>query len=565
MRVRILLLVGVVQACVIPPDLKVQVNESEYRAICHCETCTDYDPNTMACVPGAIAVKETDLTQCDDPSDLITPDRVTGVEQQLTAECQRNDVPGTTCDLAINDFMGPHASSMFLDLPFGENTCPLVAPDGEPLDRVDPGTSTQFLSKATVVSSSITLSSPDGSGTTSGQGTVEFIGGNCTATSCPFRVVFAPLKGTSFTFAGTTVSAPFFINTTVGEGTYFPSSGIFTIAGGTMQIAASGTVQGDRRGAVATSAATGFGLLNPRTRALVFAQTFTAGDITVDIQFVGAIDNLMPAVSLDSPQQIECNTNGGADVVVAGRIVDEDGRRHTSQWYVDGVMRAVNVDTLATFLPLGAHDVELVVFDEDGGPGVATQQITVSDTTPPTISQAPFCLWPPNHDDYVVDRSMLHVSDVCDANPTVTFVSGSSSESDDGAGDGNTSDDLVINPESVCVRSERSGLDSGRQYQINGTIEDAAGNVTAFTMPINVPHDQRHASVLQCGERGGEAVDGNDVRCQAHLDRSQVADVTDDVTTLESDPRTSRGCSTSSGPSIGVALAFLLILRRRRR
>lgn len=110
------------------------------------------------------------------------------------------------------------------------------------------------------------------------------------------------------------MEAPFFINTTIGEGTFFALSGFFTIPSGAMQITASGAVGGSRRDVLSTSAAAGFGLLDQRGRALVFAQSFVAGDVTVDIELEASIDNLMPTVRLPSAPRIECNASGGASI-----------------------------------------------------------------------------------------------------------------------------------------------------------------------------------------------------------------------------------------------------------
>ncbi|HEY4175518.1 MAG TPA: hypothetical protein VGM90_01740 [Kofleriaceae bacterium] len=550
-----------VAGCVIPPELHVEVNASEYRGICRCETCSDYDPATLMCRPGSTILKETDVTQCDDPTDIITQTRTNALETQLNSVCERTSVPGTTCRLRDDiDFVGAHASSPSLDLPFGEKTCATIAPDGEPLPRIDPGVSTQLISNAVVTSSTITLTSPDGSGTTNATGRLEFIGGNCTTGSCPIRLVWLPLQAANFSFAGHTIEHPFFINTTIGEGTFFAGSGVFVIPG-EMQITASGTLSGDRRGLVSGAGAVGVGILNQAGRQLVFAQTYIAGDVKVDIQIIATIDNLLPTVTLGSTPLVECNTAGGANIALPALVNDVDGTHHTSQWYIDGILEQVDTDELRRFMPLGPHDVQIVVFDESGGSASASTVVTVVDTTPPSVLAGPFCLWPPNHKSVVVGAEMIQVFDACDPDPSFTFGSGVSSQ-----GDG----DFVVKPSSVCVRAERDGNDqAGRTYTITGTTSDAYGNSGTVILPIIVPHDQGNAPACTST---GETVDDSDPRCTATSSYPRLHDdavLTVPVEDAEQTAESSRGgCATSNSSntlfSSGLTI-FLLVVRRRRR
>jgi hypothetical protein len=69
----------------------------------------------------------------------------------------------------------------------------------------------------------------------------------------------------------------------------------------------------------------------------------------------------------------------------------------------------------------------------------------VVDKTPPEISATatPNNLWSPDHE-YVEVEATLTVYDVCDQSPTLTLVSITSNEPDNGMGDGNTVNDIVI-------------------------------------------------------------------------------------------------------------------------
>jgi uncharacterized protein (TIGR03382 family) len=201
------------------------------------------------------------------------------------------------------------------------------------------------------------------------------------------------------------------------------------------------------------------------------------------------------------------------------------------------------------------------MFDEDGGVATATTSFAVIDTTPPTVSADALCLWPPNHERFVIDASMVHVADVCDPHPSVTFVSGTSSQSDNGLGDGNTSDDIVVHPSTVCVRSERDGrVLAGRTYTVIGTARDAANNTSAFQLPIEVPHDRSPAS--GCAVFGGDPVDGNDPRC---VPLPMPPPMPPRKSAAAGEDRSAGGCA-AAGPSgfvlVLVALAGILLRRR---
>ena len=71
-----------------------------------------------------------------------------------------------------------------------------------------------------------------------------------------------------------------------------------------------------------------------------------------------------------------------------------------------------------------------------------TVNVSVADTTPPTLVLVPdpAVLWPPNHKLRNV-KVLAIVTDACDPDPTLTLDSISSSEPDNGLGDGDTSND----------------------------------------------------------------------------------------------------------------------------
>lgn len=132
-------------------------------------------------------------------------------------------------------------------------------------------------------------------------------------------------------------------------------------------------------------------------------------------------------------------------------------------------------------------------FDGDGARGASDHDPQVAsfcrDTTGPTItvSAEPDLLWPPNHKYRTVDVT-VSVSDDADDDPTVTLVSVTSNEPDNGQDDGNTVDDIVIvDDDTFSLRAERSGSGTGRVYTITYLATDACGNSTTATATVTVP------------------------------------------------------------------------------
>ena len=114
------------------------------------------------------------------------------------------------------------------------------------------------------------------------------------------------------------------------------------------------------------------------------------------------------------------------------------------------------------------------------------------DAVPPLVevSVTPDTLWPPNHK-YVTVQATVDVSDNIDPNPTLTLVSVTSNEPDNGLGDGDTPDDIVIVGDfTFKLRAERSGTGDGRIYTITYQVTDACGNSTIATATVTVPHSR---------------------------------------------------------------------------
>jgi hypothetical protein len=118
------------------------------------------------------------------------------------------------------------------------------------------------------------------------------------------------------------------------------------------------------------------------------------------------------------------------------------------------------------------------------------------DVAPPTltVTLTPDALWPANHRLAPVSPN-IRVSDDTDPNPTVTLVSITSSEPDDGLGDGDAPNDIQgaafgTDDREFLLRAERSGKGSGRVYTVTYQARDAAGNTTTVSTQVSVPHDR---------------------------------------------------------------------------
>jgi hypothetical protein len=120
--------------------------------------------------------------------------------------------------------------------------------------------------------------------------------------------------------------------------------------------------------------------------------------------------------------------------------------------------------------------------------------LDVCETTAPSfdaLSATPSILWPANNK-YVDVAATLTVSDNFDPAPVVTLVSVTSNEPDNGKGDGNTTDDIVILDDTTFkLRASRAGGGDGRIYTITYSATDACGNTATDTVEVLVPHDRR--------------------------------------------------------------------------
>jgi hypothetical protein len=132
-----------------------------------------------------------------------------------------------------------------------------------------------------------------------------------------------------------------------------------------------------------------------------------------------------------------------------------------------------------------------------GSPSSATGTITnTPDSGAPTITLIPnvnMTLWPPNHqyESVAVTDFVASASDNCDPSVNVNSVyilKITSDEVENGNGDGNTLNDIVIAAgcKTAQLRAERDGSANGRVYTITFKVKDSVGNFTTATAQVTV-------------------------------------------------------------------------------
>lgn len=153
---------------------------------------------------------------------------------------------------------------------------------------------------------------------------------------------------------------------------------------------------------------------------------------------------------------------------------------------------------LSSPYPKGTTTITWTATDGSGNHSSCTQTVTVIDVQAPSIhiSTQSFSMWPPNHkyQSFQVSNFVTGVTDNCDGSIAVSSVhitKITSDEIENGNGDGNTTQDIVIAADckSFQLRSEREGGGDGRVYTIYFSVADAAGNVGTATARVVVPHN----------------------------------------------------------------------------
>jgi hypothetical protein len=205
---------------------------------------------------------------------------------------------------------------------------------------------------------------------------------------------------------------------------------------------------------------------------------------------------------------LECSDGEGTLVTLDGLGSTVDGLMAALDPDVSFLWEAPGIDfddetspTPNAEFPLGTTTVTLTVTHTDPitlaqVSDIDTVDVTVSDTTPPAlvVLADPMVLWPPNHKLHEVEAHVM-VTDVCDPDPDVVLTSLTSSEPDNGTGDGDTVGDIQgadigTDDRNFLLRAERAGNGDGRVYTALYNVTDDSGNSTNGLAQVIVPHDQ---------------------------------------------------------------------------
>ncbi len=160
------------------------------------------------------------------------------------------------------------------------------------------------------------------------------------------------------------------------------------------------------------------------------------------------------------------------------------------------------------FFPVGITTVTYTATDASGNTSSCSFTVTVNDVEPPviTVKDMKNSKWPPNHKHFEleINEYIVSVTDNCTdlTADDIIIDDVSSDEPQNGTGDGNTTDDIVISEDCKTVQllSERQGGGNGRVYTINLAVADEHGNIGVAEIKAEVPHDK--------GKKGAPIDDG---------------------------------------------------------
>jgi hypothetical protein len=210
-----------------------------------------------------------------------------------------------------------------------------------------------------------------------------------------------------------------------------------------------------------------------------------SGNTSTDSQQISVVDTTPPVIAAPGDILAECTSPVGTPVDIGTPAVS------------DICDSSVDIGNNAPgIFNIGSTNVTWTAADDSGNLGSDTQIVTIQDTTPPEFELfvTPDVFWPPNHK-LVTVQAIIIVSDICDSSPDIRLVSITSSEPDNGLGDGDTPNDIQganfgTDDREFKLRSERSGLGPGRVYTVVYEAEDDSGNITTREAVVSVPKNQ---------------------------------------------------------------------------
>jgi hypothetical protein len=235
---------------------------------------------------------------------------------------------------------------------------------------------------------------------------------------------------------------------------------------------------------------------------LIITRTYTATDgasLTASAsQTITVIDNTPPSISC--PANIVVNAISGT---CAAPVTFTVGASDNCSSPTIVTSRASG-----SSFSVGVTTVIATATDAAGNSSMCSFTVTVKDIDAPviTLTDQTITLWPPDHKYTTVHVTDLvaNASDLCDASVNINSVkiaSVTSDEPNNSAGDGNTTNDIVIAPDckSVQLRAERIGGSNGRVYTITFEVTDSSGNSSTATATVTVPKSQSGSPAIDDG------------------------------------------------------------------
>lgn len=210
-----------------------------------------------------------------------------------------------------------------------------------------------------------------------------------------------------------------------------------------------------------------------------------------------------PQISCPSDETLQC-TAGGAVSSFAPSVSGGCGAVTTTCAPPSGAT-----------LPNNSVTTEVcTVTDSLGAQASCSFTLAVHDTLGPVVTTSADArgfsatLWPPNHQYHTFSLAdcVTSVTDQCDGALSIaqvgqiTSVTSDEPEDSTGNGDGHTCNDVVIkNNTTFDLRAEREGGGDGRVYTVSFTVRDEAGNITAGSCKVQVPHDSSGSPAVNSG------------------------------------------------------------------
>ena len=217
------------------------------------------------------------------------------------------------------------------------------------------------------------------------------------------------------------------------------------------------------------------------TTAVGLAASDAAGNTATAEFDVTVRDTTAPALTLPANQVLEATSASGAVATFAASATD-----------AVGVVSLTTSSASGSTFPIGITTVTVTATDAAGNSSSGSFTVTVRDTAAPaflSLTASPQSLWPPNHKMVAVRLTALAGDTV--GISSLKIVSATSSEPDNGLGDGDTAGDIQVTGDlTLNLRAERSGTGSGRIYTVTVEARDAAGNASTKSVYITVPRNK---------------------------------------------------------------------------